>query len=124
MRGTVLVVEDDDGIRESIQGLLEEEGYPVLAASGGREALDILQSNPRPGLVLVDLMMPEVSGWDLIQQVRADPRLAGIPIVIISAVGKALSPVDGVVDILHKPIDARRLLSTIVQHCRVAPQSA
>jgi DNA-binding response OmpR family regulator len=120
MRGTVVVVEDDRVIRESMQTLLEDEGYRVLSAGGGREALKLLRSVAPPSMVLVDLMMPDVSGWDLIQEMHADARLSSVPIVIISAMGKALTPVAGVADILHKPFGARRLLSAVVQHSRVS----
>jgi DNA-binding response OmpR family regulator len=115
MRGTVLVVEDDWGLRESLRRLLEQEGYRVVAASGGREALDLL-AELRPGMAVLDLMMPEVSGWDLIVAMQSDPRLSDVPVVIVSAMGKAIAPVDGVVGILQKPANSAELLALIEGH--------
>src|SRR5437764_9950711 len=104
MAATVLVVEDEATIREGMRELLELAGYRVMAASGGKQALEILHNAKVPCLVLLDLMMPEVNGWDLIQQMRADPRLQRVPVILISAVGDALKKPDGVAAVLQKPV--------------------
>jgi CheY-like chemotaxis protein len=117
MPGIVLVVEDERTIREGLQELLAADGYDVIAAAGGEEALELLRAGTRPDLVVMDLMMPEVSGADLLAAMRADPALAEIPVVIVSAVGGALKPVPGVVAIFPKPWNGPRLLETIRQHC-------
>lgn len=80
----VLVVDDDDEARSRVASALEKDGWTVRAEPSGRDALTWLASN-RPALMLVDLMMPEMDGYELIRAVRADPKLAGLPIVVLTA---------------------------------------
>src|SRR4051794_21738231 len=98
-------------MRETTRAVLESAGYRVVAAAGGEEAKPLLRRLAPPCLLLADLMMPDVSGWDLIQEVRSDARLHAIPIIIISGVGKMLSRTPGVAEILHKPVGADDLLA-------------
>ena len=81
----VLVVEDDDSLRESICSLLRLESIPVFAAADGHEALDLLTKNRRPVLIILDLMLPKMNGWELRSRLDADASLSGIPILVISA---------------------------------------
>src|SRR5205807_4176042 len=84
--GTVLLVEDDHDIRVSLRALLEGEGYNVLTATSGRSALDALQSTtPTPRLIILDLRLPVMDGWDFVAHVRRVPELAPIPLVVMSA---------------------------------------
>jgi two-component system response regulator MprA len=114
-RGWLLVIDDDHDIRLSLQDVLEVEGYRVITASSGREALEFLRQGLRPELILLDLMMPDVSGWEFRARQRADPALASIPVVVIS--GQGLSAHDvaelGVDGYLPKPVDLDTLLSTV-----------
>lgn len=80
----ILVVDDDDEARLRVASALEKDGWTVRAEPSGRDALNWLSSN-RPALMLVDLLMPEMDGYELIRAVRADPRLAGLPIVVLTA---------------------------------------
>jgi CheY-like chemotaxis protein len=82
----VLVVEDDDDIREVVAGALEAEGFQVYQADTGARALELLKEIPHPSLILADLMMPVMSGWDLIKALSQDDRLATLPVVVISAI--------------------------------------
>lgn len=85
-RGDVMVVEDDYAIRETLTELLEEEGYRVTQASNGAEALARLRDvEGPPRLILLDLMMPVMDGWEFRHAIAEDPRLASIPVVVISA---------------------------------------
>jgi CheY-like chemotaxis protein len=84
-RATILVIEDDRDIRECMADALEMEGYAVASAGNGREALDRLRRGLRPDLILLDLLMPVMNGWEFRQVQLADPLLAGIPVVIVSA---------------------------------------
>jgi CheY-like chemotaxis protein len=84
----ILVVDDDEDIRDAVQQVLEEAGYQVAVAINGREALELLQTGPTPALVLLDLMMPVMSGEEFIQRQRQDPTLAQIPVVILTADGR------------------------------------
>jgi CheY-like chemotaxis protein len=83
--GTVLVVEDDDALRESICALLRLEKIVVYAAADGLAALDFLARNRRPVLIILDLMLPKMNGWELRSRLNTDPSFSGIPILVISA---------------------------------------
>jgi len=85
----VLIVEDDDDIREVVANALEQEGFQVYQAETGAQALELLKEIPHPSLILADLMMPVMSGWDLIKALSQDDRLATLPVVVISAVDHA-----------------------------------
>jgi CheY-like chemotaxis protein len=82
---SVLIVEDDRDIRECMADALEMEGYTVGLAGNGREALEVLRSGARPDLILLDLLMPVMSGWEFRQVQLSDPLLSGIPVVVVSA---------------------------------------
>ena len=81
----VLIVEDDDDIREVVANALESEGFQVYQAETGARALELLQEMPHPSLILADLMMPVLDGWDLIKALSKDDRLATLPVVVMSA---------------------------------------
>ncbi|MCU1281960.1 MAG: cheY [bacterium] len=116
-RSTVLVVEDDHDIRVSVRNLLEDEGYRVLTVTNGRLALDLLERvNPTPSLIILDLMLPVMDGWEFAERLRARPRLAGIPIVIMSAYDDPPPPED-VVGFVKKPIDVGALMSVVDRYC-------
>lgn len=116
----VLVVDDDPHIREVIAELLEDEGYVVGRAANGEEALDALrQPAPRPSVILLDLMMPKMNGWEFREAQRQDPAIAPIPVVAISAHADLLSAAAQMDADAHlpKPIDIDRLLRTVQQYC-------
>jgi CheY-like chemotaxis protein len=83
----VLVVEDEDVIRETFGLALELEGYKVFTAANGKEALDLLSKIPAPCLILLDLMMPVMNGWEFIEAVQKDASLSTIPVVVVTAYG-------------------------------------
>lgn len=86
MAGYVLLVDDDDGIRDALSLLLSDEGIRHRAAVNGREALDLLQvAGEPPALILLDVMMPVMDGFAFRRAQRADPRLADIPVLVLSA---------------------------------------
>jgi CheY-like chemotaxis protein len=82
---SVLVVDDDAALRELLEMMLEDEGYRPLMATNGQEALNVLQEE-RPALVLLDLMMPVMDGWQFLEQVRRRAELKTLPIILLSAV--------------------------------------
>jgi CheY-like chemotaxis protein len=84
-RPWVLVVDDDDDLRDSFRDVLEDEGYQVLTACNGYEALRTLHSEPPPAVILLDLMMPVMNGWQFRNAQKLYPRLASIPVVIVTA---------------------------------------
>jgi CheY-like chemotaxis protein len=82
---TVLVVEDDCDIREVLSDTLAIEGYAVVSAANGRQALDLLHAGLDADLILLDLLMPVMNGWEFRAAQRADPALSRIPVVVVSA---------------------------------------
>ena len=123
VRKTVMVVEDDADIREGLSALLDAEGYPVMLAGDGREALDVLANGvPTPGLILLDLMMPRMNGWQFLEAVKDAPRAARIPIVVMSAYREndrriSDAALDRRVAFLRKPVDVKLLLKLIQHYC-------
>ena len=99
----VVVVDDDDPVREAIADVLVEDGYDVRVARDGVEALQLLKSVPRPCVALIDLVMPRVDGWELVRAIHADPKMGDIP-VIVSSAGRE-EPPEGCAAVLHKPFD-------------------
>jgi CheY-like chemotaxis protein len=120
-RGTVLVVEDDHDIRDTLCEALEARGLTALRAANGREAIELLRHLPahiyRPSVILLDLMMPVVSGWDFLAQLRQNHFLRSIPVVVISAVDDEQRVPREVAGYLKKPFDLRALLDAVTPHC-------
>jgi two-component system response regulator MprA len=82
---SVLIVDDDRDIRREVSEILREEGFDVLVAGGGAEALRLLGSSPLPVVILLDLVMPRTDGWEFRRAQLADPRLASIPVLVFSS---------------------------------------
>ncbi|HTV21951.1 MAG TPA: response regulator transcription factor [Polyangiaceae bacterium] len=114
----ILVVEDDADIRESVVEILEDEGHTVTAAADGREALDqLLSASPRPDLILLDLMMPVMSGYQFREEQLKVPSLASIPVLIVTADVNARAKVDSLkaAGFVQKPLKIQPLLDLIDQ---------
>lgn len=113
----VLVVDDDVDIRETVSGALEDEGYEVAMARNGEEALAYLKAagNRRPSLILLDLMMPIMSGQEFRAAQEADPSLQAIPVVLVSASSDAASRARSmrVAGVLPKPLSLDILIDTV-----------
>jgi CheY-like chemotaxis protein len=115
----VLVVDDDRDIRESLADLLGDEGYRVVTASDGQEALEILrQLDGQPCVILLDLMMPIMSGAELHAEMAADPKLATIPVVVISADASVKQKAAALgSEYLAKPMHFDRVLHAVERYC-------
>jgi CheY-like chemotaxis protein len=110
----ILVVDDDREIRTVVDDLLTSEGYNVRTAGNGRQALEIL-TTWRPVVILLDLSMPEMNGWTFLAHQQADPRLARIPVIVMSAhynLSRTTS-LESAAAIVPKPFDIERLLTVI-----------
>lgn len=113
-RAPVLVVDDDVELRDALRDLLEENGYDVYCAENGQEALDLLKrTDPAPGLILLDLMMPVMSGQEMLAALKQVHALAAIPVTIVSA---SEDPPEGE-SFLHKPLDVEALLGIVEKAC-------
>jgi CheY-like chemotaxis protein len=122
----IVVVDDDDDVREAVREILHGEGYQTVGASNGQEALELLQqTTPPPDLILLDLMMPVMDGWDFLSGIDAHPRLRAVPVALMSAhpsIRHALVRArEGYPEaerlLLPKPINVLRLLSTVHSVC-------
>ena len=121
----VLVVDDDPNIRRMICAALKRDGYTFLEAPNGRDALDLMR-NDHPDVVVLDLMMPVLSGWDVLRERMSDAELRRIPVIIVSAnrdpeVAHAVS--QGICAFLPKPFDIGAL-SALVRSCMPPPSPA
>jgi len=122
MAATVLVVEDDACIRDLVLELLGGEGWKVVGAGNGEEALRRLREGPvRPELILLDLMMPVMDGWQFRAEQLRDPTLAQIPVVLMSASPEEVAAEVSVDDRVPKPFDIDALLRAVTRHVSRSP---
>ena len=114
----VLIVDDDPDILEVTSFVLENEGFGIETARHGEEALQRLRVGTRPAVVLLDLMMPVMNGWQFLEEVAKDPSLKTIPVVVLTAATRV--EVAGAVEVLQKPIDLELLIEVVARHARGA----
>jgi CheY-like chemotaxis protein len=119
-RCDVMIVDDDDEIRESLVEVLEERGYHATSAANGAQALARLRQGARPALILLDLMMPVMDGASFRAAQASAPEIADIPVVVISAYQDLEDNARrlGATGSLRKPISFRELLDTVRRLCR------
>lgn len=115
---TVLIVEDDDDLREMLARFLDVQGARPVTARNGQEALDILGNQPRPDVILLDLIMPVMDGWSFLRRQQSQATIADIPVVIVSAVADRAGDLARAAAIVPKPADPDALLATIRAQCR------
>jgi CheY-like chemotaxis protein len=116
MTHTVLVVEDEHELREMMRDALELNGYAVVTAEDGQDALDKISGIENLCLVILDLLMPVMNGWEFVDRMRQRAELASVPVVVhSSAPGPAPA---GVTRVLQKPILFERLISVVREYCR------
>jgi CheY-like chemotaxis protein len=114
----VLIVEDDVELRDMMAQLLAIEGYNTATVANGREALDYLHNGDRPHVILLDLMMPVMDGWEFRRRMQSDPEIADLPVIVLSALDHSRAKDVDAAAFLKKPLDFDRLLTLVRQHCR------
>jgi len=120
--GSVLIVDDDvDGV-DALRYLLESHGYRVSSAGNGSEALQYLRGGARPSVVILDLAMPVMNGWQFLAAREGDEALASIPVIVVTASQPAPGAESEMV--MTKPVDLDALLERIGTACRILPVAA
>jgi CheY-like chemotaxis protein len=119
LEGSVLVVDDEEGARETVAEILRSGGYRVATAMNGEEAMRRLRAMPAPDLILLNLAMPVMNGWVFRAEQRQDPDLALIPVVLLSGAPNLEREADTLdaAGYLVKPIDVQLLIELVRHHC-------
>jgi CheY-like chemotaxis protein len=112
---TVLIVEDEEDLRELMRDALQMRGYSVVTAEEGTDALRKLDDIGPPCVILLDLLMPGMNGWDLFEKLRERPELSSVPVIIHSS-ASSRAPA-GVTRVLQKPLAFERLISVVAEYC-------
>ena len=117
----ILVVEDDRDVAESVAEVLEASGYSTDIAANGREALDHLRSHDLPDLILLDMMMPVMDGWQFREEQRKSPALEAVPVVVVTADGNARGKAAAIqaAGQVQKPVTIDSLLDEVERVCGV-----
>lgn len=118
----VLIVDDDDDVRETLRACLEEEGFLVRTARNGLEAFAQLDEGVKPRLILLDLMMPEMNGWEVLERLRSDQERAAIPVAVMS--GSHRGEVRAADYVVPKPFDLGAMVELVREHCNERARSA
>jgi CheY-like chemotaxis protein len=115
----VLIVEDDADLREMMAQLLTLEGFHAATVANGREALEYLEDHQaKPDLILLDLMMPVMDGWEFRRKQRANPAVADVPVIVLSALDQSRAADVAADAFLKKPLDFDRLLQLVRDYCQ------
>ena len=115
---SILCIEDEPEMIDLIRLILGRRGFEVTGAAGGKDGLEKLQNGPQPDLVLLDLMMPDLDGWEVYQQMKADEKTKDIPVIVVTAKAQSIDKVLGlhiakVDDYIAKPFSPQELLSSV-----------
>ncbi len=114
----VLLVEDEPDVREVTLLVLEAMGYEAKAAENGQQALEQLRGSKRlPCLILLDLMMPIMNGWQFLKEIEKDEKLCKVPVVVLSAVANSSMSSPNVAEYLQKPATYEQLAAAITRNC-------
>jgi adenylate cyclase len=123
-RATVLVVDDDPAVRGLLLKTLEREGYRAISACNGVEALALAREH-RPQAITLDVLMPQMDGWSTLKQLKADPGLRDIPVIMVTVLNERGMAIPlGATDFMTKPVDRQRLAAILHEHCGGGPGGA
>ena len=112
-RRAIMIIDDDDAIREALEDVLSDEGYEVVGVSDGQQALDYLRAEKRPSAILLDLWMPVMDGWKILEALLGDPRFSRIPLVVLTAVRDQRARELHVAEVLTKPVQLQQVLGAL-----------
>lgn len=117
---TVLIIDDAEDVRVALTELLDDEGFSAKTAGDGGEALDLLLGGFRPCVILLDLMMPGMNGWDFRAEQMRIPELADIPVAVLSASFNAQTTLAklGDIEFFAKPAPTSEIIAFVKRHCR------
>lgn len=116
----ILVIEDNEDIRNLLKTALSLRGHQVVSAANGQEGLDVLNASQNSfSVILLDLMIPIMSGWEFLVEVGNDPKHSKIPVVVMSGAGEQAAPTApaGCTEFLRKPVDLSQLFQLVRQYC-------
>ncbi|WP_141730959.1 response regulator [Oligoflexus tunisiensis] len=113
----ILIVEDDEGIRDTLSLMLQMEGYEVMQTSNGQEALELLGKIDPPSLILLDLMMPVMNGFEFAAAIEQQEAFSSIPIVLLTAYTEHAHRVRNAKCVLFKPVEFDQLFQTVREYC-------
>ena len=123
-RATVLVVDDDATVRSLLAKTLEKEGYRVVLASNGVEALSLARQH-RPQAITLDVLMPQMDGWRALKELKADAALRDIPVIMVTVLNERGMAIPlGAADFMTKPVDRQRLTALLREHCPVSSDAS
>jgi len=122
---SIVYIEDDPEMIDLVSLIVTKRGFKVIGAEGGRQGLDIVKSE-KPTLILLDLMMPDIDGWDVYQQLKSDEETRDIPVIIITAKAQSIDRVlglhiDKVDDYISKPFRPQDLIDSIEHVLQAMP---
>jgi CheY-like chemotaxis protein len=120
MSPKILVVEDDQAIREVLTEVLRFEVFDALGAANGREALNLMEGKEAPSLIILDLMMPVMNGWEFLDCIHQTPALASVPVIVASAGLSRPGGSDSGVDFMRKPIDLDEFIARVKKRLAAA----
>jgi CheY-like chemotaxis protein len=119
-RRAIMIVDDDDAIREALEDVLGDEGYEVVGMSDGQQALDYLRVEERPSAILVDLWMPVMDDWKFLEALLEDPRFSRIPLVVLTAARDQRARDLRVSEVLTKPVQLQQVLGTLERLTKIS----
>lgn len=120
---SILVVEDDAAIRETLKLAIELDGYQVFTAADGRIGIDLLHKIPRPSFILLDLMMPEMNGWEFVEAIEKEGIFSDIPIVVLTAFADKAKTIRAA-EVIKKPVDIEALSRVVKKYSKRYSKSA
>ena len=113
---TILIIDDEEDLRETLKLSVELEGYQCYTAADGKEGLEALARIPTPCVIFLDLMMPVMNGWQFLSELRGHPSLGQIPVAVLTAFIKLTGAIPAG-DIIRKPVEIDALLGIVKKYC-------